>query len=65
MHMPLAALAPASVLQLRDTLRRVTALYAPADNARDKTAFLTGVEVTDSSWGEWERATAADQPRQA
>ncbi len=52
-QMQLANLAHASVLQLRDAIRRATATHVPADG-RSEHAFLAGVEVTDSTWGEWE-----------
>lgn len=52
MHAQLASLAQASVLQLRDAIRRVTATHLPADG-RDEARFLEGVVAKDSSWGEW------------
>lgn len=54
MQTHLAALAHASVLQLRDALRRVTVMHAAPVEARDDKAFLAGVDVVDSTWGEWE-----------
>lgn len=56
MHTHLATLAQASVLQLRDAIRRATATHLPADG-RNEQAFLAGVEVSDSTWGEWEETT--------
>lgn len=57
MHAQLAALAQASVLQLRDAMRRVTALHTQAKEGeeRDEPAFLAGVEVSGSTWAEWEQ----------
>ena len=52
MHVQLATLAQASVLQLRDALRRATATQLPAAG-RTGEAVLAGVEVRDSTWGEW------------
>jgi hypothetical protein len=52
MHAQFVTLAQASVLQLRDAIRRATATQLPADG-RNGEAFLAGVEVRDSSWGEW------------
>ncbi|WP_235537984.1 hypothetical protein [Pelomonas sp. Root1217] len=54
--MQLATLAQASVLQLRDAIRRATATSLPADG-RNAEAFLAGVEVRDSSWAEWEETS--------
>ncbi|MBW8845352.1 MAG: hypothetical protein JF607_10290 [Burkholderiales bacterium] len=48
----LATLAQASVLQLRDALRRVTSLHAHAARERDEQAFLVGVEISGSAWAE-------------
>lgn len=57
----LANLAHATVLQLRDAIRRVTATQLPADG-RYAPDFLAGVAVTDSNWGEWQE-TAGDGRR--
>lgn len=54
MQAQLAALAQASVLQLRDAIRRVTLLHAQVEEERDEQAFLVGVEVSGSTWAEWE-----------
>lgn len=53
MHAQLASLAHASVIQLRDAIRRATATHVPADG-RDEERFLGGVVVKDSTWGEWQ-----------
>lgn len=53
MHAQLASLAQASVIQLRDAIRRATATHVPADG-RDDERFLGGVVVKDSTWGEWQ-----------
>lgn len=56
MHAQLATLAHASVLQLREAIRRVTATHLPPDG-RNEQRFLEGVVVKDSTWGEWEDTT--------
>jgi hypothetical protein len=56
MHVQLASLAQASVLQLRDAIRRATATHVPADG-RDGERFLEGVVAKDSAWGEWQETT--------
>jgi len=50
-----AALAQASVTQLRDTLRR-RAAPPPVQPAQERNAqeFLAGVEVSDSTWSDWQ-----------
>lgn len=58
MHVQLSTLAHASVLQLRDAIRRATSTYLPPDG-RDAERFLEGVVVKDSAWAEWEE-TAFD-----
>lgn len=58
MHHQLATFAHASILQLRDAIRRATATHLPADG-RNEQSFLAGVEVSDSTWGEWQE-TAFD-----
>ncbi|MFG6489752.1 hypothetical protein ACG04R_23955 [Roseateles sp. BYS78W] len=58
MHVQLATLAHASVLQLRDAIRHATFTHLPPDG-RDEERFLDGVVVKDSTWGEWEE-TAFD-----
>lgn len=55
----LLSLTHASVQQLRDSIRRVTTLLSPADEAALMEEFLGGVEVTESHWGAWED-TAVD-----
>ena len=57
MHLQLSALAHASVLQLRDAIHRVTALHMQASNPRDERDLLSGVDVSDSTWSEWEETT--------
>lgn len=52
MHTQLASLAHASVIQLRDTIRRVTLTHVATDG-RDAERFLDSVVVTESSWAEW------------
>lgn len=57
MRVHLAALAHASVQQLRDAIRRVTAAHLPPEETLDEEAFLAGVEVSDSSWTDWEETS--------
>lgn len=57
MQTQLAALAQASVLQLRDAMRRVTTLHALQADDRDSQAFLAGVDVSDSTWSDWEETS--------
>ena len=57
MHAQLAAIAQASVAQLRDAIRRVTVLHAHAAEERDEHEFLAGVTVIDSTWADWEETT--------
>ena len=57
MHVQLATLAHASVLQIRDAIRRVTALRPPAECLAEEAEFLAGVEVSESDWGVWEDTT--------
>ena len=52
MHIQLASLAQASILQLRDAIRRATGTHLPADG-RDAERFLDSVIVKESAWGEW------------
>jgi len=55
MQAQLAALAQASVSQLRDAIRRVTVAHAhAAQQERMAQEFLAGVEVSDSTWADWE-----------
>ncbi len=53
----LAALAQASVQQLRDVLRRVTALHAQAAEPLPENEFLAGVEAEELSWSDWEETS--------
>lgn len=57
MPMQFASLAHASVQQLRDAIRRVTVVHTAARDERDEQAFLAGIEVSDSSWHEWQETT--------
>lgn len=52
MHVQLASLAHASVIQLRDAIRRVTLTHVATDG-RDAERFLDSVVVKESTWGEW------------
>ncbi|MCY4745669.1 hypothetical protein NYO99_11855 [Pelomonas sp. UHG3] len=52
MRTQLASLAHASVIQLRDTIRRVTLTHVATDS-RDAERFLDSVVVKESSWGDW------------
>lgn len=54
MTIPLATLAQASVLQLRDALRRVTALHAVPTEVPPEDEFFDGVEAGEMSWSDWE-----------
>lgn len=54
MQTQFSALAHASVLQLRDVIRRATALHAAPVEERCEKEFLSGVEVSDSTWSDWE-----------
>lgn len=53
----LATLAQASVLQLRDALRRVAALHAPTAEEQLEDEFLAGVEAAEASWADWEETS--------
>ena len=61
MNIQLATLAQASVLQLRDALRRVTSLHAAAarTDAEQQLAdeFLAGMDAGDASWNDWEETS--------
>ncbi len=52
--LPLASLAQASVLQLRDAIRRATSLHASSAEELLEDEFLAGVEASDVSWSDWE-----------
>ncbi len=52
MHAQLASLAQVSVIQLRDTIRRVTLTHVATDG-RDAERFLDSVVVKAPTWGEW------------
>lgn len=54
---PIAALAQASVQQLRDVLRRVTALHAQAAEPLPENEFLAGVEAEELSWSDWQETS--------
>ena len=54
MHLQLASLAQASVLQLRDALRRATALHAHAASERQEEKAPAAVKPGDSSCGDWQ-----------
>jgi hypothetical protein len=54
---PLASLAQASVVQLRDAIRRVTALHARTAEEVLEDEFLAGVEASDVSWADWEETS--------
>lgn len=53
MNVQLASLAPASVLQLRDAMRRVTSAHAHSAEDLLQDEFLAGVEASDASWADW------------
>jgi hypothetical protein len=53
----LTTMANASVQQLRDAIRRVTTAHAASVDLLDEAEFRAGVEVSDSTWGEWEDTT--------
>jgi hypothetical protein len=57
MQIRLADATQTAVLQLRDAIRRATATHLPADG-RNEDDFLAGVDVTDSTWGEWQDTTS-------
>lgn len=52
MHAQLASLAHASVIQLRDAIRRATLTHVATDG-RDAERFLDSVVVKESTWGDW------------
>lgn len=54
MTLQLLSLTHASVQQLRETLRRVTTILTRDEEAALMQELLGGVEVTESSWSEWE-----------
>lgn len=54
MNVQLASLAPASVLQLRDAIRRVTTAHAHTAEDLLQDEFLAGVEASDVSWEDWQ-----------
>lgn len=56
MHAQLASLAHASIIQLRDAIRRATLTHVATDG-RDAERFLDSVIVKESTWGEWEETT--------
>lgn len=65
MHAQLAALAHASVLQLREAIHRVTRLHMQTANPRNEQDLLSGVDVCDSSWAEWEETVIDVRHRHA
>lgn len=52
----LATLAQSSVLQLRETIRRVTTAHAHAAEELLEDEFLAGVETSEVSWTDWEES---------
>lgn len=54
MNVQLASLAQASVLQLRDAIRRVTSAHAHTAEDLLQDEFLAGVEASDASWADWQ-----------
>jgi len=59
MQAQLATLAPASVAQLRDAMRRVAALHRPPDEAADPAASLPAVRGHANVMTERSGATSA------
>ena len=54
MTLQLLSLTHASVQQIRETVRRVTTLLTRDEEVALMQELLDGVEVTESSWSEWE-----------
>lgn len=54
MNVQLATLAQASVLQLREAIRRVTSAHAHSAEDLLQDEFLAGVETTEASWTDWQ-----------
>lgn len=54
MNAQLATLAQASVLQLRETIRRVTSAHAHTAEEQLEDEFLAGVEASDACWADWQ-----------
>lgn len=54
MNVQLATLAQASVLQLRDAIRRVTSAHAHTAEDLLEDEFLAGVEATETTWVDWQ-----------
>lgn len=52
MHAQFASLAHASIIQLRDAIRRATLTHLAMDG-RDAERFLDSVVAKESTWGEW------------
>jgi hypothetical protein len=57
MNVQLATLAQASVLQLREAIRRVTSAHAQTAEEQLQDEFLAGVETTDASWDDWQETS--------
>ena len=61
MNIQLATLAQASVLQIRDALRRVTNLHAGANAVEPEQLleqeFLAGLEAGETGWNSWEETS--------
>jgi hypothetical protein len=53
----LTDLAHASVQQLREAIRRVTLGHVDATDQLDEDEFLAGIEVSDSTWADWEETS--------
>jgi hypothetical protein len=54
MNVQLASLAQASVLQLREAIRRVTSAHAHTAEDLLQDEFLAGVETSEASWSDWQ-----------
>ncbi len=61
MHVQLATLAHLSARQLREAIRRATAVRPAHECLKAELDFLAGVEVQDSTWGEWEETVLEAQ----
>jgi len=61
MNIQLATLAQASVLQIRDALRRVTSLHSVAFQVEPEQLleheFLAGLEAGETCWNSWEETS--------
>lgn len=54
MNVQLATLAQASVLQLREAIRRITSAHAHSAEDLLQDEFLAGVEASEASWSDWQ-----------